>query len=144
MPFVCIIQVMMSLHNPPCLTEICKWNYSRLPSSFLSFKILGITTFQDIFQNPVDFSHKKGFCDMSSFWYTIFSGERKKSKVVFLLRSLIPKLCMELIRNWKSFMVLLYETKKDKGKGCIMKKIAKNPFLYLAMIFPKPAFDFTI
>ena len=41
-------------------------------------------------------------------------------------------------------MVLLYETKKDKGKGCIMKKIAKNPFLYLAMIFPKPAFDFTI
>ena len=99
MPFVCIIQVMMSLHNPPALQRyVCKWNYSRLPSSSL-FRILGITTFQDIFQNPVDFSHKKGFCDMSSFWYTIFSGERKKSKVVFLLRSLIPKLCMELIRN---------------------------------------------
>lgn len=101
MAFVCIIQVMMSLYNPPACRDmyVSGTIQDSLLLSFLSFRILGLTTFQDIFQNPVDFSHKKGFCDMSSFWYTIFSGERKKSKVVFLLRSLIPKLCMELIRN---------------------------------------------
>ena len=34
-------------------------------------------------------------------------------------------------------MVLLYETKKAKGKGCTMIRNGKKPF-------PKPAFDLTI
>ena len=125
MAFVCIIQVMMSLYNPPALQRyVCKWNYSRLPSPFFHSGFLVSQLFKTFSKTLWIFLTKKAFVTCLAFGILYFLA-REKSQKLFFFYTLWSRNC---VWSWYAIEKVLwfYFMKQRRPKGKVVFTMIKN------------------
>ena len=141
MPFVCIIQVMMPLHNPPALTEICKTVSGTIQDSlppFFHSRFLVSQLFKTFSKTLWIFLTKKAFVTCLAFGILYFLA-REKSQKLFFFYALWSRNC---VWSWYAIEKVLwfYFMKQRRPKGKVVFTMIRNG----KKPFPKPAFDLTI